>query len=135
MPKTASATERTSTTLTFFVGLSVLGVFFLTVGYFSLVKKITSLSLPEATPAAPQMVSAEFTCDQNKTINAVFLTDRAELSLSDSRSFLLLQGLSADGARYTNTDESVTFWNKGNTAFLEENGKTTFANCTQTDAN
>ena len=42
---------------------------------------------------------------------------------------LLLQAISASGARYANTDESFVFWTKGNTAFIEENHKTTFKDC------
>src|SRR5581483_12293852 len=35
----------------------------------------------------------------------------------------------ASGARYANADESFIFWNKGTTAFITENGQTTYANC------
>ena len=45
---------------------------------------------------------------------------------------LLLQAISASGARYANTDESFVFWNKGNTAFIEENQKITFKDCIAT---
>jgi membrane-bound inhibitor of C-type lysozyme len=38
--------------------------------------------------------------------------------------------VSGSGARYANSNESFVFWNKGNTAFIEENGKTTYSNCT-----
>ena len=34
------------------------------------------------------------------------------------------------GRRYANNSESVVFWNKGNTAFLEEKGQTTYEGCT-----
>jgi hypothetical protein len=40
--------------------------------------------------------------------------------------------MSASGARYASADESVVFWNKGNTAFITEGGNPenmTFANC------
>ena len=45
---------------------------------------------------------------------------------------LLLQAISASGARYANTDESFVFWTKGNTAFIEENHKTIFKDCIAT---
>ena len=41
----------------------------------------------------------------------------------------VLHALSASGARYANPDESLVFWNKGNTAFLEARGQTTIAGC------
>jgi len=41
----------------------------------------------------------------------------------------LPQARSGSGARYANGDESFVFWNKGDTAFIEEDGKTTYADC------
>jgi membrane-bound inhibitor of C-type lysozyme len=76
--------------------------------------------------------SVTFSCAGNKTIQALFFADKAELTLSDGRHRLLLQAISASGARYANTDESFVFWNKGNTAFIEENHKTTFKDCIAT---
>ncbi|MEI8339414.1 MAG: DUF333 domain-containing protein [bacterium] len=73
--------------------------------------------------------SAIFTCAENKNINALFFKDKAELTLSDGRNMLLMQAISASGARYANTDESFVFWNKGDTAFVTEGDKTTFADC------
>ena len=57
------------------------------------------------------------------------MADKAELALSDGRSMLLSQTISADGARYDNKDESFVFWNKGDTAFVEEGNKATFTDC------
>jgi membrane-bound inhibitor of C-type lysozyme len=76
--------------------------------------------------------SVTFSCAGNKTIQALFFDDKAELTLSDGRHRLLLQAISASGARYANTDESFVFWTKGNTAFIEENQKTTFKDCIAT---
>ncbi|MDD5321437.1 MAG: MliC family protein [Methylococcales bacterium] len=76
--------------------------------------------------------SLTFSCAGNKTIQVLFFADKAELTLSDGRHMLLLQAISASGARYANTDESFVFWNKGNTAFIAENHKTTFKDCTAT---
>ena len=78
------------------------------------------------------MTSVTFSCAGNKTIQALFFADKVELALSDGRHILLLQAISASGARYTNTDESFVFWNKGNTAFIEESHKTTFKDCIAT---
>ncbi len=52
-----------------------------------------------------------------------------KLSLSDGRKILLPQAMSGSGARYANKDETFVFWNKGNTSFIEEGGKTTYAGC------
>lgn len=71
-----------------------------------------------------------FKCADNKNIHAVFLKNSTvEINLSDGRDFTLLQGMSASGARYVNRDESFVFWNKGNTAFVQEQGEDTFKDC------
>ena len=82
--------------------------------------------------AAPREIRAHFSCTGNKAIDATFVDgDPAgvRLVLSDGRTFSLPQALSASGARYANVDESVVFWNKGDTAFIAEGGKTTYAGC------
>lgn len=80
-----------------------------------------------------QITSAFFTCDNEKTIQAVFFSNKAELSLNDDRKIILFQTISASGARYANEDESFVFWNKGNTAFVQENDITTYDNCITED--
>jgi len=52
-----------------------------------------------------------------------------DLKLSDGRVMTLPQTMSGSGARYANAGETIVFWNKGNTAFIEEGGKTTFDGC------
>jgi len=77
-------------------------------------------------------VSATFKCAGKKTISAEFdraPADQVKLKLSDGRDLTLPHAISADGARYANADESVVFWNKGDTAFLTENGKETYSGC------
>ena len=76
--------------------------------------------------------SVTFSCAGNKTIQVLFFDDKAEITLSDGRHMLLLQAISASGARYANTDESFVFWNKGNTVFIEECQKITFKDCIAT---
>ncbi|MES2006686.1 MAG: MliC family protein [Patescibacteria group bacterium] len=76
---------------------------------------------------------ATFSCEQGKTIGAVFYSAKVELTLSDGRKLSLPQAISASGARYANADQSFVFWNKGNTAFIGE-GKVepqqeTYTNC------
>ena len=41
----------------------------------------------------------------------------------------LPQARSASGARYANADQSFVFWNKGETAFIEENGQPSYSGC------
>jgi membrane-bound inhibitor of C-type lysozyme len=36
------------------------------------------------------------------------------------KTLYLPQTISADGGRYANADESIVFWNKGNTAFMTQ---------------
>lgn len=79
--------------------------------------------------------SALFACEDQKTINAIFFSDKAELSLSDGRNMILFQAISASGVRYVNQDESFVFWNKGDTAFVEENGIQTFSSCLVSENN
>ena len=76
-------------------------------------------------------IVATFTCDDNKIIQTEFLNDTVSLDLSDGRSMILPQVISGSGARFANSDESFVFWNKGNTAFIQENGETTYQNCVE----
>lgn len=73
--------------------------------------------------------SVVFNCAENKNIQAIFFKDKVELTLSDGRNMLIPQAISASGARYANSDESFIFWNKGDTAFIDENGEQTFKEC------
>ena len=86
-------------------------------------------TLPASIVASSSDVAALFTCADAKTINARFLDKGVQLSLSDGRQISLPQALSASGARYANPDGSFVFWNKGNTAFIQENDATTYDGC------
>lgn len=70
--------------------------------------------------AADLITDASFACNLGKTIDAAFYPDKVDLTLSDGRHETLPQTMSGSGARYANADESMVFWNKGNTAFLTE---------------
>jgi membrane-bound inhibitor of C-type lysozyme len=61
---------------------------------------------------------AWFNCDNSKSIHAVFYKNTVHVALSDGPEIFLPQTISASGARYAN--ESLVFWNKGNTAFVTE---------------
>ena len=73
-----------------------------------------------------------FTCANKKTLNAIFVPQAVSLTLSNGKHFTLKQSVSASGARYTDLAESVVFWNKGNTAYLEENNVATYSDCVVT---
>lgn len=102
-------------------------------------RKSQPLSQPEPQPQSQQATNATttsktvlFSCDTGKTIMATFYPtdDKAvDLVLSDKRNYSLPHAISASGARYATPDESIVFWNKGNTAFITENGTTTFSGC------
>jgi membrane-bound inhibitor of C-type lysozyme len=75
---------------------------------------------------------AVFVCDDSKSIKATFYPSNdthVDLHLSDGRILAVPHAISASGARYANADESFVFWNKGDTAFVTENGTTTYQNC------
>jgi membrane-bound inhibitor of C-type lysozyme len=99
---------------------------------------VLSVLLPLAgcSGATQDTISASFACDAGKGIQALFNTGAqpaVTLMLSDGRQLTLPQAPSASGARYANADESVVFWNKGRTAFIDERGRQTYSGCVQSD--
>lgn len=83
-----------------------------------------------AAAAAP--IRAQFNCAGGKTVEAAFFNaapSHVELTLSDGRRLTLPQALSGSGARYASADERTVFWNKGDTAFIHEQGRQTYADC------
>ena len=80
-----------------------------------------------------------YVCDEGKTITAAFYAapsgGRVSLVLSDGRTLMLPQTIAASGARYAK-DESFIFWNKGNTAFIEEGDghRQTYTGCVTANA-
>ena len=83
-------------------------------------------------PVTANPIVASFACDSGKTLEAAF-DNRApgsvRLVLSDGRDLALPQTRSASGARYADRGEGFVFWNKGDTAFIEEDGKVTYSGC------
>ncbi len=86
-----------------------------------------------AAPNAPAgVIRAKFACDGGRAIAAEFVSapqPLVRLALSDGRALMLPQAISASGARYASVDDRVVFWNKGDTAFVEEGGRATFTGC------
>ena len=76
--------------------------------------------------------TATYNCPKGKFIKATFHLPEdktVDIVLSDGRKITVTHTISGSGARYANKDESFVFWNKGDTAFTEEKGKTTYDNC------
>lgn len=136
MPKTPSSSTR----LSFLRVMLIVNFAFLcllALGLYRVKKQLLSLQsivtqqTASPVPSAPAIVNVSYSCDNRKTIQATYFDGRVELELSDGRSWLLMQGMSGSGVRYTNDNESFTFWSKGSTAFIEEGTTTTYNNCTQ----
>lgn len=92
-------------------------------------------ALPGEHAVGTQTISASFACADGRQVHAMFVNGSqpsVSLSLADGRHLDLPQAMSASGARYANADGSVVFWNKGRSAFLEENGQRSYADCQQT---
>jgi membrane-bound inhibitor of C-type lysozyme len=92
----------------------------------------TAMALTLTTFAEAQVVAeATFECSAGKSIRASFYSDKVDLVLSDGRTMSLPQTMSGSGARYANADETIVFWNKGDTAFITEgaNGPETYSGC------
>ena len=78
------------------------------------------------------IIRARFQCQGGRTIEAVFSNgtrSSVSLALSDGRSISLPQASSGSGARYASAGDRIVFWNKGDTAFVEEDGKATYQGC------
>lgn len=75
------------------------------------------------------VIKAVFACPDSKAIYAEFSKNKVNLILSDGRTLALPQAISASGARYADKNENFVFWNKGNGAFIEEKGSTTYKDC------
>ncbi len=116
----------------YMVVFDLIGILLLAVYIYHLSHAVIGLAQGQVSQSMINNVN--YKCDDGKTISAVYFDSKVELSLSDKRNLLLMQAISGSGVRYTNNDESTTFWNKGNTAFIEEGAlnRVTFANCVQT---
>jgi len=100
-----------------------------------LTSKISTPTNNQANEDQSQTIQAVFNCRDSKTIQAIFHngTDSfVDLNLSDERILRVPRAMSASGARYATENEQFVFWNQGDNAFIEENGLTTFADCSVT---
>lgn len=82
--------------------------------------------------------AVEFACADGKSMTAIFTRDIVGITLSDGRQLTLRQATSGSlagqaGVRYLNNTETIEFRSQGDAAFLDENGKTTYADCKASD--
>ena len=106
---------------------------------FLLRRHVTAPVNPSVDTALTGDKTVTFACADNKSIIVTFhlpedkTVEVIPYESSDSSAtgplISLSHVVSADGARYANDDESIVFWNKGNSAFLDENGVSTYTNC------
>lgn len=85
-----------------------------------------------STTTPSENITATFNCDKDIVIKADFHNDdpqKVVLQISDGRKIELPRAMSGSGARYADAQENFVFWNKGDTAFIEENGTTTISGC------
>jgi len=66
------------------------------------------------------IITTKFICAENKFIDASFYKNFVSIKTNSIKKIYLPQTISASGIRYANSDESIVFWNKGDTAFITE---------------
>lgn len=72
-----------------------------------------------------------FQCVNSKALKAEIADGALNLTLSDGRQIRLTAVASTDEERYANADGSFTFWRRGISASVEEQGTVTYASCLQ----
>ena len=98
-------------------------------------------------PVVAPLASVSYLCDGGQTIDASFYdgtttpailagqppmpTGHVALTLDDGRTLELPQTISADGARYANSDESFVFWSKGQGALVTDGSAGDYTGCIQ----
>lgn len=133
--KSMAKEHRGSHSFILFVLLAAVLVLFVYVWHLS--SAVKNIQQQTATAANQTITNASYTCDGGKTLQALFFNNTVELTLTNGRNMLLMQAISGSGVRYTNSDETFTFWTEGNSAFVEEGPENTvtYQNCLQTPSN
>ncbi|MBX9944566.1 MAG: MliC family protein [Reyranella sp.] len=94
----------------------------------------SAVAATAAAQTATPLQTVRYACDGGKTIVAQYFDGQATvapggmplpggrvtLELSDGRRLNLPQTISGSGIRYANAGETIVFWSKGDTAFVEE---------------
>ena len=70
-----------------------------------------------------------FLCENGKSVRAQFSNTQAHIALSDGREMTLPQTGFDSLRKYSNPDNSFTFWSNSRSTFVSENGIATYANC------
>lgn len=115
-------------TLILFITLPIAGFFF-GMKYQQMLSTAPSILIEKK----EKEIKATYECAQGKSITTVYFDDKVKLNLSDGREFTFNQAMAASGARFANQDQSLVFWNKGNTAFFQEGEKITYQDCLTKD--
>lgn len=75
-------------------------------------------------------VTVEYHCKAGKKFSVVFHgRDSVVVMLGDGRSVSLTNALPPTGMAYTNRDETMGFWGRGEEVYFEEAGRPTFEEC------
>ncbi|MCR4325769.1 MAG: hypothetical protein NUV59_03095 [Patescibacteria group bacterium] len=76
-------------------------------------------------------VKASFGCAYGKSISALYAKESVTLSLSDGRTLTLpkTSDTTTDGTHYANPNDGFEFVDSGNSAYIEEQGARTYADC------
>lgn len=105
--------------------IAVVGVLILVIGYVLL-----ATPTPEQTTALPTPII--YQCSDEKTFESVFTADAASVTLSDGRTMVLAKEELENEIRFVSDDGAFVLWVKDYSAFIEESGTTTYANCVVT---
>lgn len=81
---------------------------------------------PASAPVTLVPTNIHYACTSG-AIDASYTGDTVALTLSDGRTFVLPQTISASGVRYEK--DGLVFVSKGDNSFFEENSVTTYNNC------
>lgn len=70
-----------------------------------------------------------YLCEEGKSFEVAIDGSTARIYLDNENDYSLKHVMSASGAKYANTDETIIFWSKGSEAFILENDERTYTEC------
>lgn len=84
--------------------------------------------MPAVAPAPAEVKNEVVFTDQatGESVPATFSADSVTFTEKSLGTMTLPQAMSASGARYANADETIVFWNKGDSVFITQNGTIVF---------
>jgi len=110
--------------------------FYLGMQYERTLKALT----PVVNVSPPENIKhVSYTCDKSRSIMATYYIPadksygKVKVAIGTSAPITLNQTISASGIRYANSDESLVFWSKGNTALVMRDNQMdlNYTNCTE----